>query len=85
MKRNAGDDDDDDDDDYCYYYCYDDDDDDDDYDDYDYDDNHNHKCTQLNPPIREFIKITIATTTYPTQLRIFQNGQICNIRQCLRQ
>ena len=30
------------------------------------------KCTQLNPSITQVITITIATTTYPTKLGIFQ-------------
>ena len=30
------------------------------------------KCTQLNPPITGVITITIAKTTYPTKLGIFQ-------------
>ena len=32
-----------------------------------------------------FITITIAITTYPTKLGIFQNGWICNLRQWLCQ
>ena len=36
-------------------------------------------CTQLNPPITEFIPITITTTIYPTKLEIFQNERICII------
>ena len=38
------------------------------------------KCTHLNPPITEFTATTIATTTYPTNLGIFQNEQMWNIR-----
>ena len=29
------------------------------------------KCTELNPPITQFVTITTATTTYPAKLRIF--------------
>ena len=36
------------------------------------------KCTRLNPPITEVITITMAATTFPSKLGIFQNGRICN-------
>ena len=43
-------------------------------------------CTVPNPPIREVITKTIATTTLtlPNGPGIFQNGRICNARHSLR-
>ena len=36
--------------------------------------NHIH-CTQLNSPITEFIKMTVATTTYPTKLEFSKTDE----------